>query len=204
MLLKNNPVPVLKHATFSKDLITYAKCIVAALANNPYFPGVSLVAVMAAIAALDAAETAAGTGAHGTAQDRNTKRLKLKLELNHLREYVQLIVETAVSVTQAATMIESAGMRVRKSSARVKPALSAKYSKVSGEVILSAKAVRGAKSYYWQFSLDQTNWSSAPETTQTSTTIGGLTPGHVYYFRFRTLGNAGLSDYSQVVNLHVV
>lgn len=38
--------------------------------------------------------------------------------------------------------------------------------------------------------------SNAPESTGSKTTITGLTPGQLYYFRFRALTTKGMTDYS--------
>jgi hypothetical protein len=205
MNTKNNPTPVLKHVTFSKDLSVYAKSVVnhfegnsKLLDTNPTIP-----TVLGHIAELDKAEVEAKSGAHGAVQDRNLKRLRVKQDLNHWRDFVQSVVETATSFAEAVSIIESAGMFVKKVRGRVKPALAAKQGDVSGEVAVAAKAVRNAVSYYWQYSLNQVDWVSVPEMTQTSTTIGGLTPGRIYYFRFRTLKPSGLTDFSQVVSLMV-
>jgi hypothetical protein len=50
-------------------------------------------------------------------------------------------------------------------------------------------------------SLDQKVWSDLPATVKASTLVSGLTPATIYYFRFRTLRAAGLSDWSIVVSL---
>jgi hypothetical protein len=49
--------------------------------------------------------------------------------------------------------------------------------------------------------LDQKAWNSAASTLQGKTTIAGLTPGAVVYFRHRMVTKAGETDWSQVVNL---
>jgi hypothetical protein len=73
----------------------------------------------------------------------------------------------------------------------------------SGSVHLVALAVLGALTYGYEVSLDQQSW-----TVQTSgkcqATVVGLTPGKLYYFRFRCfLRDDTLTAYSTVIGLIV-
>ena len=101
-------------------------------------------------------------------------------------------------------MVESAFMYLKKVNKFSKPELRALNTGVSGRVQLYATAVARSATYYWEFSGDQVNWSTVPETMQASTEISGLTVGKVYYFRFRALTRKGKQDYSQVVSLMVL
>ena len=92
---------------------------------------------------------------------------------------------------------------VRKVNTPSLPEVQAKNAEVSGKVKLAAKAVAPAAVYSWEYSLDQSQWSSVPDTMKSRTELSGLTQGSVYYFRFRTFTRAGRQDYSQVVRLLV-
>ncbi|MEO7331646.1 MAG: fibronectin type III domain-containing protein [Minicystis sp.] len=50
-----------------------------------------------------------------------------------------------------------------------------------------------------QKSVDQAIWTSSAGTMQARTTITGLLPGQLLYFRFRAHTRKGLGDYSNVV-----
>jgi hypothetical protein len=56
---------------------------------------------------------------------------------------------------------------------------------------------------YWQYSLDQETWTSAPETMKARQVISGLTSAEKYSFRFRALTRTSEIGFSQVVSLLV-
>ena len=72
-------------------------------------------------------------------------------------------------------------------------------------MLLIALAVARATTYYWAWSLDQKSWTSAADTTKARTTIAGLEPGSLVYFRCRALATkTGTTDWSQIVSLIVM
>ena len=121
----------------------------------------------------------------------------MKEDLQHLRDYVQSVVETQTDPTQAAAIITSAAMYVRKVSNRVKLPLSAKTGKVPGTAVVTAKAVARPVTFFWQYSSDGgATWTDMPQTLKASTTLTGLTALKAYAFRFRTLTRVGLGEWS--------
>ena len=86
---------------------------------------------------------------------------------------------------------------------RNKPPVRASYGPTSGSVWLKLLRLAPIATYFWEFSLDQKIWTSAPETMRARLLLTGLTPGQVYYFRFRAHTRKGPVDYSQVVSLLV-
>jgi hypothetical protein len=121
-------------------------------------------------------------------------------DLHHLRDSVQAVAEAQASPADAATVITSAGMRIRKVTKRNKPPVSVRQGAVSGSVVLEALRVAAVAMYWWQYSLDQKNWTEVPETMKVKVALSGLTPGQVYYFRFRAHTRKGPVDFSQVVS----
>src|SRR5262249_37187996 len=76
-------------------------------------------------------------------------------------------------------------MYASKSGARTpKAPLAAAHGDTSGSVKLVALAIAGALSYEWEWSLDNLSWSTS-RTGEANTTLSGLTPGKMYYFRVR-------------------
>ena len=199
------PVAALMLPGTNKSLITSARAVYNAMLNNPAFPSPNppLDVFAENIAAFEDAETKAASRAKGSASLRNAKKKKVKEDLDHLRDYVQSVVETNTSPAAAEALIESAFMTVRKVPKRTFPDLSAKNADVSGKVRLAAKSVAPAAVYYWEHSLDQSTWTRLPETMLTRTEVVGLTSAQVYSFRFRTYTRAGWQDYSPVVSLLV-
>jgi hypothetical protein len=187
------------------DLLNFAKTVLKSMTGNAFFPTPTptLAQLSAAITALDAAQVLAASRAKGAVQARNGVRKNLIVLLKQMRDYVQSIVETQIA--DALAIATSAGMTLAKRTLRTKPELAVKQGELAGTVLLVAKAVAGATTYYWSFSLDQKSWSSAPETTKAKTTISGLTVGQTYYFRFCTLARKveAKSDPSQAISFLV-
>ena len=199
------PVAALMFPPLDKSLIMFARGVHAAMLDNPAFPNPNppLPVFAANIAAFEDAETKAATRAKGAATFRDAKKRTVKNDLFHLRDYVQSVVETNTSPVEAAALIKSAFMSVRKVPTRSFPAISAKNADVSGKVALAAKVVAPSATYYWEHSLDQSTWTPVPETMQARTEVPSLTSGSVYHFRFRAITRAGRQDYSRVVSLLV-
>lgn len=197
---------VLNLPTPNKDLITFARSVYSHMLDNDWFPNPNPALWILAedIEAFETAETKAAGRGKGTVAVRNAARRVVKADLHHLRDYVQGVLEALPADVDPAEVVESAFMSLKRRARRHKATLEATYGRSGGIVELLAKAVSGNATYYWEYSLDQLTWTSAPETMQASTEIAGLTPGQVYYFRFRTLTRKGKGDYSQTVSLMVV
>jgi hypothetical protein len=199
-----SPVAVLNLPELNKPLLTYSRAVHDALLNNPAFPSPNppLSVFAANIDAFEDAETQAATRAKGAASFRDTKKKRVKEDLFHLCDYVQSVVE-ASNPADAAALIESAFMSVRKSPNRTYPEISAKRGDGSGKVVLAAKSVAPKAVYHWELSLDHETWTPLVETMLTRAEVSGLTSAQTYYFRFRAFTRAGWQDYSQVVSLLV-
>ena len=183
------------------DTITYARSVAAALTDNPAFP--SPTPPLATFQAdLDALETAhVQTLTVGTASERDAKLAAVERHLFALRAYVQTVAD--VSPGQAAVVIVSAGMSVKRSSGHAKGDFVAKHARTSGAVLLVARAATTRASYDWQLSTDGTLWVDLERTVRADAALTGLAAGRRYYFRYRTLTRDGVGDWSQVVSLLV-
>jgi hypothetical protein len=185
-------------------LISYAQGIVNRMTGNPSFPSPTptLAAVSAAINDLQTAETAALARTKGAAAARNEKRTALVGALQQLRAHIQLVADA--DPTKAASIIESAGVAVRKTPTRTARAFAAKPGPVSGVAKVTAAAASRRASYEWQYSTDGgKTWVTAPATLQTKTTVAGLVPGSTVQFKYRAVTKTGEGDWSQPVSLLV-
>jgi hypothetical protein len=200
------PVAILAMPKSDKPLLGYAKGILVALTGNPAFADLSpmLVGYAKDVNEYDKAETQAATKAIGAAALRNARRKKVIADLFHLCDAVQGIAETQASPADAAALILSAGMQIRKVGKHAKPPISARPGPVSGTAQLDAKAVATIAVYTWQYSVNQVDWIDAHDTFKASVLLTGLTPETRYYFRFRAFTRAGTTDFSQVVSLFVL
>ena len=195
---------VLKLSPRVKNVITFAQSVTSALTGNPHFPAPTptLATFQADVAALNTAEAAVLSRTKGAAVARDAKLAVVRTDLENLKVYVQSVAALATP-SDAAAIIESAGLTIRKVTLHDKPALAAKQGSVSGTVNLAAKAAPGRAAYVWQYSTDQKTWTPVPQTLQAKTGIAGMTAGTQYYFRVQPVTNAGVGDWSQTVVLMV-
>jgi hypothetical protein len=185
-------------------LTAFATGVVKAMTGNPQFPSSvpALATVTQAINDLTAAETAALSRVKGAVTTRNEKRTALAALLLQLKAYVQAVADA--NVENGASIIQSAGLGVRKPTARKPRVFEALPGTVSGMVKLLAKSAGPRSSYEWNYSLDGgKTWVIAPATMQAKTTVLGLTSGATVQFRYRAVTKAGEGDWSQTVVLLV-
>ncbi len=194
---------VLKMPRRKGAIAPFATAILNAMTGNATLPSPTppLSTVSADLSAYQAAEAAVVTRVKGATAARNEAFATLHADLEHLMAYVQLVADANPATAQS--IIESAGMSVRKNATHPKSTIQVEAGPVSGSVRLIAMAVARRASYEWQFSTDQKNWTLAPVTLQAKTDITGLTSGTIYYFRFRGVTKAGEGAFSQVVFLLV-
>ena len=187
-----------------EDDIPEVQCIVHGMSNNPAFPTPqpALSVISAAVSDLQAAETVALTRVKGSAAARNDKRAVLKSLLEQVRGYVQMVADATPE--NGATIIQSAGLAVRKLPTHAARSFTAKQGAVSGTAKVYAVSAARRASYEWQYSTDGgKTWLSAPVTLQAKATFTGLAAGSTAMFRYRAVTKAGEGDWSQPVALLV-
>jgi hypothetical protein len=187
-------------------LALYARCMAiwtAMKADQVHFPSPypSPNEIDADLAALfDALQEVEGGGqAAKTALLVAERKVRQTFEL--LGKYAQSVVRAGPAEDAPATI---GGVLMYESNLGNRPAkaeLEVRQGVTSGVVSLIALAVASATGYFWESSVDQVTWTAGSPTSQASGSIAGLTPGKVYYFRFRALTrDEGLTEYSQVVS----
>ncbi len=185
-------------------LIVYAQGIVKGMTANPSFPNPTptLAQVTVAIAALNAAETAALARTKGAVLTRDNARTALVTLLKQLRGSIQTTADA--DAENSAAMIASAGVAVRKTALRPPRAFHATTGAVSGSAKVVVPAAARRASYDWEYSTDGgKTWVAAPSTLGSKTTITGLPAGTTVQFRFRALTKTGEGDWSQPTSLLV-
>lgn len=196
-------IVVLRLGTLSiPEVISKTRFIVSSMTGNPYFavPTPSLLAINAALHALEnAADEAEGGGKEETAL-MHARRHELERLLTDEAHYVQRKANEDPEIGDV--IIYSAGMEVKRSRGGSPRRLSAFNTETEGRVRVRT-ASEGRASYEWQYSTDLENWTDAGSTLQAATVIEGLTPGTRYYFRVRVLTKDGLSLWQDPVHLIV-
>jgi hypothetical protein len=186
------------------DFIAYATGVVHAMTSNPAFPTPvpALSALSTAVSDLQAAETLALTKAKGAVAARNDKRAVVVSLLQQLRGYVQAVADATPE--NGTTIIQSAGIAVRKVPVRPTRVFAAKPGPVSGSAKLTATIAARRASYDWEYSTDGgKTWVSTPSSLQAKTTVTGLPVGTSVLFRYRAVTKTGEGDWSQGLSLLV-
>jgi hypothetical protein len=188
-------------------MVTYTKHLATCLTGSNTFtnPSPTPATLHALADALLAANVKAKSRGPGAVAERKAVWRQVEATIDEVVIYVRGVVRTqAPDPATATAMILGTGLAVKKFATFAKPALAAKHGDVSSEVWLVARTVAPVALYYWEYSADETSWSSVPATMQASTSISGLIPGQIYYFRFRAHTRKGMGDYSDVVRLMVL
>jgi hypothetical protein len=185
------------------DVIAYARHIASRLDGNPYFPAlpVPIATLLGHIDDLEAAEAAVLSGTHGTATVRDAKLEVVVLDLEQEKTYVETVASQRGE--DALAVAASSGFDTKQSRGPRKWAFEVEQSDRSGEVKLYAPRVNRAASYKWQRSTDGTLWIDLPDTNVASAVASGLSPGTLYFFRYRTLLRNVLGDWSDPVTFRV-
>jgi hypothetical protein len=200
----SKPTAVLLLPKTVPALVTFVQSVVTAMTGNPSFPSPvpTLAVVAAALAALHAAESAALARTKGAVADRDDKQAALVTLLKQLLAYVQSVADA--NVETGATVIQSAGVAVKKTPVQKPRVFVAEQGAISGSAKLVAASAGRRASYEWQYSLDGgKTWVIAPASLQAKTTVVGLTPGATVEFRYRPVIKTGEGNWSQTVQLIV-
>ena len=186
-------------------LILFAQVVLKALTNNPHFPTTTptLAVLEAAINALIAAQSAAQTRVKGAVVQRNAAKKYLVQQLQLLRANVQNTADA--DPDNALSIIESAGMSVRRPTVRKPRVFAATPAATSGTVKLLAPSAGPRTAYEWEYSTDGgKTWVAAPPSIQAKTTIPGMAAGTMVQFRYRAVTpKTGPEDWSAPVSFLV-
>ena len=185
-------------------LITYAQGIVKGMTGNASFPNPvpTLAAVTAAINALQTAETAALARTKGAVATRNEARTSLVMLLEQLKADIQAAADA--NVENGASIIQSAGVSVRKTAVHPPRVFAATPGAVSGVANVVAPSAARRASYEWEYSLDGgKTWVTLPSTLQAKTSLSGLQSGSTVQFRYRPVTKTGEGNWSPAVSVTV-
>jgi hypothetical protein len=185
------------------DVGTYARFIASRLDGNAYFPvlPVPIATLQGHIDDLEAAEAAVRSGTHGTGTARDAKLEVVVGDLEQEKTYVETVANARGEDADA--VAASSGFARKESRGPGTWAFGAKQGDRSGEVKLHAPRKNRAEKYQWQRGADGIQWIDLADTNEASTVVVGLSPGTLYFFRYRTLLRNVLSDWSDPVTFRV-
>jgi len=129
--------------------------------------------------------------------DRNAKLRIVMNDLRLLRNDVQVVADS--DRENAATIITSAGMFVKRVTSHARRQNTAKNGTEEGTVILVGI---GSRAHNWQISEDGIVWTNLPGTINANNIVRDLKPGTVYYFQNqRVFARNRVSEWSPVVKI---
>jgi hypothetical protein len=187
-------------------LISLVQAIEAAMASaSVTFPSPTptMAVFTSDINELVTAENAAKTRAKGAVQTRDAKLAIVLADLKQLVAYVEGVANA--NPANAAAIINSAGMVVRKQPLRAKNDLNFRKTAISGSVVVLARVgSRQKQSHEWEYSIDGgKTWLPLPPTTQAKTTITGLTAGSTVQVKHRAITKTGPSPWTDAASAMV-
>lgn len=193
------------HPTRVPALVIFAQHVLKSMTGNVWFPSPTppLAVVGQATSELQDAENAALGRARGAVAARDEKRIALVMQLRFLAAYVQNVADA--NVENSASIIQSAGLALRKVPVQPPRVFTAKLGANSGTVVIIAPSAGPRSSYEWQKSTDGgATWSDLPATLQAKTTASGFARTSTPAFRYRTVTKSGQGDWSAPVTVMVM
>jgi hypothetical protein len=200
----NRAAAILNLPTKVPVLIVYVQNIIKGLTGNTAIPNPAptVAALTTALDELQTAETEALVRTKGAVTTRNEKRAALLSLLQLLKASVQTTADA--SAQNGASIIESAGLAVRKTAVRPARVFAAKPAPITGTAKVVAPSAGHRASYEWEYSIDGAKtWLTLPVTLQAKTTVSGLVAGTTVQFRYRAVTKTGEDNWSAPVSLVV-
>ena len=185
-------------------LIVYVQNIIKGLTGNAAIPNPTptVAALTTALDELETAETGALARTKGAVTIRNEKRAALLSLLQLLKASVQTTADA--SAQNGASIIESAGIAVRKTPVRPARVFAAKPAPVTGTAKVIAPSAGPRASYEWEYSIDGgKTWVTLPVTLQAKTSVSGLVPGSTVQFKYRPVTKTGEENWSAQISMLV-
>jgi hypothetical protein len=183
------------------QIVTSVMHVVDSMTDNPWFPSPRppLATVQAAVDALAKAQAATLSRTVGTIATRDARRLDLRSELDLLTAYVQAVADA--NPDQAASIIESAGMSVKRRSGPPGRVFAARRGPRADSIVLVAPKAGNRASYEWAYRVDadDSDWTLWATTNSATTTVTGLKPGARMLFRYRASVKNVWSDWSNPI-----
>jgi hypothetical protein len=194
----------LNHPKRIGQFIAFARFIASRMANNPFFPSpnVPIATLFAQIEELAAAQ-ALTLSRRGTGKARDASYQRVLASLMALKTYVERVANERRQ--DGEVLIASAGMSVKQTRGPNKPLFKVKQLKTSGWVRLEVRHPGRVATFYWQRSIDGKTWIDEEDSVVAHLDVHGLTPGVLYWFRYRVRTSKGLGgDWSDPITLLVV
>lgn len=185
--------------------VARGRTVLSMMKNNPNFPNpdVSLDILKEQTDLLESRNLAAQNGGKAeTTLMHQTETLWDDL-MRKMARYVERIADDDQAI------ILSAGFNLSKPPAPYqRPEFSVEPGEKSGSIQLHRQAVKGAKSYVWQYSKNalpenESDWTFATATSKASAVLNDLTPVTKYWFRVAAVTAQGTNAFNDPV-MHII
>jgi hypothetical protein len=193
---------ILSFLPFSNaELLVFARSVLQKMTKNSYFPtpDISLTDLSKNVDEFERLLSMARNGGKQVTAEVNQLRKIIEKQLRLTAAYVDRIADGDEAV------ILSAGFETNRQRASALHAeFSVKHNEGENSVVLSHKAIKGAKSYSWQLSKDPlpkdvSFWTWAGFSTQCKIKINNLEHGIKYWFRVAAITPEGLQPWCDTV-----
>jgi hypothetical protein len=204
---KRKEGPMAKYVTVVLDIPPeewkfsgYARSVLTKLTNNAHVPNPtpSLAVYGGHVALLLEAEAGVTNGVPGAVKACAAAKEKVKEDLNHLRDAVQLAVEALVGGTDLKgieVIVESTGMRLKKRTPRAKYDYELAPGDADGSLVCTAPSSPARDTHEWDYSTDQKTRIFLSGTRKARVTFTGLPIGVQLYVRHRQLTKDGYTEW---------
>lgn len=160
-------------------------------------PPVAYADVITAIKNLRYAEDMARMRTIGAAQERDNQKENVMKFMRRIHLFIQELADEAKTEKMAKELILASGFSIKKSSYYPKSIFSVKQDLSTGELILRAKSAGKRATYEWQVSVNNgESFVNLPATLKARTVVSDFIPYQKIHFRFRSLTQNGLSEWS--------
>lgn len=178
-------------------IVEYARNTVTHMTGNASFPtpDVALTQITTTANTLETKFNAAQGGGKQQTAEMHQARKALEDLLRRQVLYIE-----RVTLGNEAMILSSGFSASRQPVPALHPNFVVANNEMSGEVILKHKAVKGARSWVWQYCPDpltEGQWIHAGVSTQASFILKNLTEGKKYWFRAAYVAPAGQSEWCE-------
>ena len=190
------------------EIITRATSVLTGLTGNTNFanPPVDLPTFKANIDSFSTLVSESADGSKKVIAEKKKQRTVVIKNLKLLGRYVEVTCKEDMAI------FKSSGFDPAASGAKAPPqplptpaVKKVDHGATSGQLLVTAKAVRGGKTYDLRYAAitsttPPTTWTTEPmPTAKSPLAVNGLTPGTTYAFQVRARGKLGYTDWSDSV-----
>ena len=176
-------------------MIAQVRGIVASSTDNPDLPGPtpSLDQISAHVDDLEDKNLDAIVRRVGALEARSAARLLVIVDMHQFKAFVQAAADR--DMARGAAIITGAGLGVLTKGRRQKQIAAALRGERYRGGVRHGALRRGPGDVFWQMSANRTDWLDLPPTMQANTSVSGLAPLMLHFFRYRVLTRKGLGDW---------